>query len=100
MGPADDARLESALARLAYGRPRPSLAELAAEYAFGIARDHPFPDGNKRVALMAAFVFLQLNGKLLRVEETEAVVMFRELAEGRISVGNLSHWFHTCTQTP
>ena len=62
----DEGLLSSALARpqnlFAYGDPSPDLAALAAAYAFGIARDYPFLDGNKRTALIAARTFLLLNG--------------------------------------
>ncbi len=62
----DEGLLASALARpqnlLTYAQPRPDLAALAAAYAYGIARDRPFIDGNKRTALVAARTFLLLNG--------------------------------------
>ena len=62
----DEGLLASALARpqslLAYAQPPPDLAALAAAYAYGIARNHPFVDGNKRAALGACIVFLRLNG--------------------------------------
>jgi death-on-curing protein len=92
----DDAKLESALARakqrFAYAEQPPSLAELAAEYAFGIARNHPFTDGNKRVALMAAFVFLRINGVHLKADEVDAVVTIQALAAGELSVEQLAAW--------
>ncbi len=93
-GVRDQGLLESALARpqnlLAYGKP--SLAELGASYAFGIARNHPFVDGNKRTALMAAYVFLGLNGQLLVAPEAEAVVMTQELASGACSEVEFAAW--------
>jgi death-on-curing protein len=93
-GVRDQGLLESALARpqnlLAYGDP--SLAELAASYAFGIARNHPFVDGNKRVALMAAYVFLGLNGHRLIAPEAEAVVMTRDMASGGCSEAEYAAW--------
>ena len=65
-GVRDETLLESALARpqqlFAYGEPPPDLAALAASLAFGLARNHPFVDGNKRTALVAYFTFLSLNG--------------------------------------
>jgi len=92
----DDAKLESALARaqqrFAYAAQPPSLAELAAEYAFGIARNHPFTDGNKRVAFMAAFVFLRINGLHLKADEVDAVVTIQALAAGELSVDQLAAW--------
>ncbi len=92
----DEGKLESALARAlqryAYAESPPSLAELAAEYAFGIARNHPFTDGNKRVAFMAAFVFLRINGIRLQAEELDTVVTIQSLAAGELSVEQLAAW--------
>jgi death-on-curing protein len=93
-GVRDEGLLESALARpqnlLACGKP--SLPEMAASYAFGIARNHPFVDGNKRTSLMAAFVFLGLNGQRLVAPEAEAVVMVQELASGACSEAEFAAW--------
>lgn len=93
-GVRDQGLLESALARpqnlLAYGKP--SLAELSASYAFGIARNHPFVDGNKRTAFMAAYVFLGLNGQRLIAPEAEAVIMMQELASGVCSEADFAAW--------
>jgi death-on-curing protein len=92
----DDGKLESALARaqqrFAYADTPPSFAELAAEYAFGIARNHPFTDGNKRVAFMAAFVFLRINGLHLKAEEVDAVATIQALAAGELGVPELAAW--------
>jgi death-on-curing protein len=86
--------LESALARprqlLAYGDP--GLFELAAAYAFGIVRNHPFVDGNKRTGMMAAYVFLRINGYRLEASEAEAVVVFQDLAAGEIDEAVLAKW--------
>ncbi len=86
--------LESALARprhaLAYGEP--TMFDLAAAYAYGIARNHPFVDGNKRTALMAAYVFLRKNGYRLTAPEPEAVVVIRDLATGEIDEAELAAW--------
>jgi death-on-curing protein len=80
----DAAALESALARpeslAAYATP--DVCDLAAAYAWGIARKHPFIDGNKRTAFVVAATFLELNGRSLVAGEAEAVVIFRRLAEG------------------
>ena len=93
-GVRDQGLLEAALARpqnlLAYGKP--TLAEMAASYAFGIACNHPFVDGNKRTALMAAYVFLGLNGQRLVAPEAEAVVMTVELASGACGEAEYSAW--------
>ena len=93
-GVRDEGLLESALARprqlLAYGDP--GLFELAAAYAFGIVRNHPFIDGNKRAGLAAADVFLQLNGFEIVVHEVQAVVVFLDLAAGEIDEAVLAKW--------
>ncbi len=93
-GVRDEGLLESALARpqnqLAYGDP--SLAEMAAAYAFGIARNHPFVDGNKRTALMAAYAFLRMNGLRLNAPEVEAATVIRDLAAGEIDEPELAAW--------
>lgn len=90
----DEGLRESALAHApnqnAYGSP--SLAELASAYAFGLCRNHAFVDGNKRVALAAADVFLQLNGHELVAPEAEAVVMTLELADGKCDEGEFAAW--------
>ena len=87
--------LESAMARprnLAfYGEP--DLSELAASYAFGIARNHPFIDGNKRTAAVVSETFLVLNGASLRATDAELVVAFIALAAGELSEDELTDWF-------
>jgi death on curing protein len=91
----DQGLLESALARprnlFAYGEA--SLAKLAAAYAFGIARNHPFVDGNKRTALVAAEGFLGLNGFDLTAADVEAVSVFLSLAAGEMTEEQLAAWF-------
>jgi death-on-curing protein len=89
--------LEAALARpqnlLAYSDSEPSLFALGAAYAFGIARGHCFPDGNKRVALSVLDVFLQLNGYELTAGDIPATVdTFRALAAGELSEEQLAEW--------
>lgn len=87
--------LESALARpqnlLHYGEP--DLAALAAAYAFGIARNHPFVDGNKRTAWVAARLFLRLNNAALTFEKAEATVMMQQLAAGDLGEDEVAAWF-------
>ena len=87
--------LSSALTRpqnlLAYGQPRPDLAALAAAYACGMARDHPFVDGNKRTALVAARTFLLLNGVDLDASQDEKYLIFQRVAEG-ITEEQLANW--------
>jgi len=96
-GVRDKGLLESALARpankLAYGDP--DLHDLAAAYGFGLCKDHPFRDGNKRIALVVVDVFLQLNGRELTASEEEAVITFRELAAGDVEEAALSDWIRT-----
>ena len=92
----DAGLLSSALARpgnfLAYTKPRPDLAALAAAYAFGIARDHPFVDGNKRTALVAARTFLIVNGVDLGATQDEKYLTFLELAKGTLAEEGLADW--------
>jgi death-on-curing protein len=86
--------LESALARpinkFAYGET--DLAALAAAYAFGLARNHPFVDGNKRAAFAAIIVFLGLNGYDFDVPPEEATGMILGLAAGEVSEESLMRW--------
>jgi death on curing protein len=93
----DEGLLDSALARprhrFAYARPVPSLTRLAAAYAFGIVRNHPFVDGNKRTGLLLAFVFLELNGIEVRASEEDAYSVFMQLAEGLLTEPALARWF-------
>ena len=95
-GMKDDGLLLSALARpqnlLAYGEPAPDLASLAAAYAYGIASNHPFVDGNKRTALVAARTFLILNGVDLKATQDDKVLTFLSLAEGAVSEEELADW--------
>ncbi|CAO4141968.1 type II toxin-antitoxin system death-on-curing family toxin [Methylorubrum extorquens] len=90
----DEGALESALGRLinraGYGEP--DLAELAAAYAFGIAKNHPFVDGNKRAALLAFVTFLGLNEIDFFVAEAEAVLMIRGLAAGEVDEFGFTRW--------
>jgi death-on-curing protein len=91
----DAGLLESALARPQnlnhYGEP--DLAAMAAAYAFGIARNHPFVDGNKRTAWVAARLFLRLNGGMLTFDKAEATVMMQALAAGELSEDEVAAWF-------
>ena len=92
----DESSLLSALARpqnlLAYSKPTPELASLAAAYAYGIARNHPFVDGNKRTALVAARTFLILNRVDLEATQDDKFLTFLNLAEGAISEEELADW--------
>jgi death-on-curing protein len=73
-----------------YGQP--TVFELAAAYAFGLARNHPFVDGNKRIALVAAFTFLELHGWNVSAEEPAAVLVFLDLAAGEVEEQQLAVW--------
>ncbi len=90
----DRGLLESALARPvnkhAYGETE--LAALAASYAFGIARNHPFIDGNKRVAFASFLVFLGLNGISFRVEPAHATASILALAAGELDEEGFARW--------
>jgi len=92
----DNALLESALARpkqrLEY-EPESTYFDLAASYSFGFANNHPFVDGNKRAALAIGAIFLEINGISLNSSEAETVIIFEQLAAGRISEAELSLWF-------
>lgn len=93
-GVRDEGGLRSALARpqnlAAYGDP--DLFELAAAYAVGIAKNHPFVDGNKRTAFVTAGAFLDLNGSGLRADEAEAALVFLRLAAGDLTEDALADW--------
>lgn len=95
----DRAMLESALARpqqlLAFGGTDSDVAALAAAYAFGIARNHPFVDGNKRTAAVACELFLELNGHLLIAEDAELYPVFLGLAAGEWSEQEPATWLRT-----
>jgi len=88
--------LESALARpqqlYAYGDPPPDLADLAAALACGLARNHPFVDGNKRTAAVACETFLELNGAALEAEDLELYPLYLALAEGKLGEKEFAAW--------
>ena len=86
--------LESALDRPKNRWPyeQAALAELAAAYAFGIARNHPFVDGNKRTSLLALYTFLGVNGLDFAVPEADAAAMILSLAAGEVSEESLTRW--------
>lgn len=91
----DSGLLDSALARarniFSYDEVRDPF-RLAAAYAFGIAKNHPFVDGNKRAAFLAAALFLQLNGQALKADKAEAVVVMVDLAAGRLKEAQFAEW--------
>jgi death-on-curing protein len=90
----DQGLLDSALARpelkVQYGEA--DVALLAAAYAYGIARNHPFLDGNKRTAYVAMELFLMKNGVELTSSDEEAVLTFLKLAAGEVSEEELATW--------
>lgn len=86
--------LESALARPInkFGYGESDLAALAATYAFGLARNHPFVDGNKRAAFASIIVFLGLNGFDFDAPPAQATAVILALAAGEVSEESLAHW--------
>lgn len=90
----DEGLLDSALARplnlVAYGKP--DLFDLAAAYAFGLAKNHPFVDGNKRAAFLAAGLFLSLNGARLTASQVDATRTMLALAASEISEEGFARW--------
>ena len=96
IGVRDEGLLESALARPqqlhAYGDPPPDLAALAASLAFGLARNHPFIDGNKRTAAVACELFLVLNDAMLQARNIELYPVYLALAEGSLDEAGFADW--------
>jgi len=90
----DTGLLDSALARplhrAAYRKP--DAAELAASYAFGIARNHPFVDGNKRTAFVVLELFLAMNGISIEADDAACVLMMLTLAPGELDEPTLAAW--------
>jgi death-on-curing protein len=95
-GVRDEGMLDSALARPqqlhAYGEPPPDLAALAASLAFGLARNHPFIDGNKRTAHVCYRLFLRLNDADLIADNEEKYVAMLSLAEGTLAEAEFAAW--------
>jgi death-on-curing protein len=102
-GVRDEGLLESALARPqqlhAYGDPAPDLADLAAALAYGLARNHPFVDGNKRTAHVAYRTFLELNGAELVATDEEKYVAMVALAEGKLGERDFAAWLRERVRT-
>ena len=101
IGIRDENALESALAR---AKQRWSyeagvdLPRLAADYAFGISSNHPFRDGNKRVAFVTAVTFLGLNGIEFEATDEDVVATMLTLASGKLSEKKLAEWFRERTK--
>jgi death on curing protein len=97
-GVRDPGLLDSALARpknlAAYSESQagPDLATLAASYAWGLVRNHPFVDGNKRTAYVVCRTFILLNGRDLEASSEEKYLTFLRLAEGRLAEQELASW--------
>jgi death-on-curing protein len=95
-GVRDEKLLESALARpqqlYAYGDPAPDLADLAASLAYGLARNHPFVDGNKRTAAVACETFVMLNDGELEADNLELYPIYLALAEGKLREKDFAAW--------
>jgi death-on-curing protein len=93
-GVRDEGLLDSALGRprqmFAYGSP--TLFDLAAAYAFGIVKNHPFLDGNKRAGFMAAALFLEANGEVFSAPEEEVVALTVALAAGTTDEAGYAAW--------
>lgn len=96
----DEGLFESAMARplnlAAYGEP--DLAELAAAYGVGLAKNHAFVDGNKRVALLAVGLFLALNGQRLVTTQAEATVVMLDVAAGVMDEAAFATWLRKYIQ--
>jgi death-on-curing protein len=97
----DEGALESAIARprqkAAY-EESVDVAALAAAYAFGLARNHPFNDGNKRIAFVVAAVFLELNGLRFQAPEPDAAKKMLALAAGELTEDELAAWIRANSQ--
>jgi len=101
-GVRDQGLLESALGRpphlFAYNDPTPTITEMAGAYAFGIARNHAFIDGNKRTAAVVCETFLVLNGVELTATDADAYPAFLGLAGGSISEQEFTDWLRQHTK--
>lgn len=102
-GVRSQALLESALARPhqlhAYG-DSPDIVDLAAAYIFGIVRNHPFVDGNKRTGFVIGVLFLELNGYEFTASEEEATEAVFKLAAGKLSENTFVKWMRANSRRP
>ncbi len=93
-GVRDEGLLESALARpenlFAYGKP--TIFDLAASYGFGLVKNHPFVDGNKRIGFAVAVLFLEINGYRFQATEADAAVRTLALAAGEMDEAEYATW--------
>lgn len=94
--------LESALHRpkqlFSYQADEITLCQLGAAYAFGVARNHPFVDGNKRTAFVVCLLFLRLNGYQVKASQDDKYETFLSLAEGRLTEQQLATWLQDHAQ--
>lgn len=104
-GTRDAGLFESALSRpqnlAAYGLPgggAPDVADLAAAYGFGISRNHPFIDGNKRTGYVAAELFLMLNGWRLEANDADCVLTMLAVAAGELTEPAFAQWLRSHAQ--
>ena len=99
-GVRDEGLLDSALGKpqnlLAYGQP--NLFDLASSYAFGIVKNHPFIDGNKRAGFVVAVVFLELNGYRFQASEVDSALRTLALAAGEMTEGAYAEWLKKNSQ--
>ena len=93
-GVRDDGLLDSALnrPRHLFGYGKPKVFDLAAAYAFGLVRNHPFLDGNKRIGLTTAIVFLEINGYEFTASEADATLKTLALAAGELNEADYAAW--------
>ena len=101
IGIRDENALESALARAQQRwvyEPATDLPRLAADYAFGIARNHPFRDGNKRTAFLAAVVYLGLNGLVFEASDEEVAETMLLVAAGDLQEEDIAVWLKAHTR--
>jgi death-on-curing protein len=99
-GVRDEGLLDSALGKpqnlFAYGKP--TLFDLAASYAFGLIRNHPFIDGNKRTGFIVAVLFLELNGYRFNATEVDAALQTLALAAGELTEAQYAAWLKESSQ--
>jgi len=102
VGVRDQAQLESAIARpqhlYAYRDEKTDLIDLAASYAYGLSRNHPFIDGNKRMAAVVCELFLRVNGYLLLADNADLYPVFMSLASGTLQEPDLAAWLRDHTR--
>lgn len=98
-GVRDEGLLESALARprqmFAYSERESDVVDLAAALAYGLARNHPFVDGNKRTAIVACETFIELNGSNLEADDADLFSLVLALADGRLTAQEFAGWLRT-----